>query len=155
MRAVPMCIALRSLAHHYEGRLRSHAHYSKGWLPVWAGAATPHAVLTRVVKAVSTTPALSHLVERAGDFAEQRDVPVFAEQRFVDWFRSRPTTDRRRPAWISTGQLATAQREPGYAGPAAARPHPGRGARTELRRGIPLRPVTRGRQGFRDRLGRQ
>ena len=75
------------LAHHYRWRLRPLSHYSMGWLPVWARLA---AVAPRVVNAVAAAPGLSRLVKAVGGVAPQRRLPVFAHQRFTDWFGSGP-----------------------------------------------------------------
>jgi FAD/FMN-containing dehydrogenase/Fe-S oxidoreductase len=82
------------LAHHYAGRVRPAAHYSMGWLPVWAKLAASG---PRVVNAVMGSPGMSGLLKRAGGVAAERQVPLFAEQRFTDWWPSHhPTTDSTR-----------------------------------------------------------
>jgi FAD/FMN-containing dehydrogenase/Fe-S oxidoreductase len=75
------------LAHHYAGRVRPAAHYSMGWLPVWAklAAASPSAVNT-----IMRAPGLSALLKRAGGVAPQREAPLFARERFTDWWLSHP-----------------------------------------------------------------
>jgi len=88
------------LAHHYQRRLRPLAHYSMGWLPLWARGATFSAPLARLVNTLTGTPGLDRLIKKAGGVAGQRDIPVFAEQRFVAWFARRtphlPATQRHR-----------------------------------------------------------
>ncbi|HSR22505.1 MAG TPA: FAD-linked oxidase C-terminal domain-containing protein, partial [Candidatus Eisenbacteria bacterium] len=74
------------LAHHYAGRLRPASHYSMGWLPVWARMA---ALSPGLVNRVAHAPGLSNLVKRAGGVARERDLPVFAAQRFTTWWRAR------------------------------------------------------------------
>ncbi|GDY29639.1 FAD-binding and (Fe-S)-binding domain-containing protein [Gandjariella thermophila] len=72
------------LSHHYAGRLRPLAHYSMGWLPLWAriAALAPHAV-----NALTHTPGLARLVKAAGGVTPQRELPRFAERRFTDTVR--------------------------------------------------------------------
>jgi FAD/FMN-containing dehydrogenase/Fe-S oxidoreductase len=79
------------LSHHYAGRAwrRPLAHWSMGWLPVWARLATRAAPVARVVNRITATPVLARLVKKAGGVAEQREIPAFAEQRFVTWFAHR------------------------------------------------------------------
>ena len=77
------------LAHHYRGRLRPRAHYAMGWLPVWARLATAAGALARLVNVVTGRRALHGLLTRLGGIAPEREVPVFAEERFTDWFRRR------------------------------------------------------------------
>ncbi|MFD7257252.1 FAD-binding and (Fe-S)-binding domain-containing protein [Streptomyces sp. NPDC059874] len=75
------------LHHHYKGRLRPVSHYTMGWLPAlsrW----TARLRLRGVVNAV-TSSRLAPLVKRVGGIAEQRELPRFAEQTFLAWFRER------------------------------------------------------------------
>jgi FAD/FMN-containing dehydrogenase/Fe-S oxidoreductase len=82
------------LAHHYAGRLRPAAHYSMGWLPVWARLA---ALAPRLVNTLTRTPGVARALKRAGGVAPERPVPAFARERFVDWYRRRgPRGDGRR-----------------------------------------------------------
>lgn len=75
------------LFHHYRHRFRPMAHYSMGWIPLWARLA---AVAPRALNTVSHAPALSGLLKKAGGIAPQREVPNFAPQRFSSWFAGRP-----------------------------------------------------------------
>ena len=70
------------LAHHYAGRLRPRAHYSMGWLPAAALAASR---APRLVNAVTQAPGLRRLVTAAGGIDRRRRVPRFAEQTFRAW----------------------------------------------------------------------
>ena len=74
------------LFHHYAGRIRPMSHYSMGWIPLWARLA---ATAPGLVNAVTRTPGLSDLVRRLGGIAAERPLPVFAAQRFTDWFAHR------------------------------------------------------------------
>lgn len=74
------------LSHHYAGRLRPAAHYSMGWLPMWARLA---ATAPWAVNAVSRAPVLDRLVKAAGGVTRHRDLPLFARERYVDWMRRR------------------------------------------------------------------
>jgi FAD/FMN-containing dehydrogenase/Fe-S oxidoreductase len=81
------------LSHHYARRVRPAAHYSMGWLPLWARLA---AYAPGVVNAVAQTPGLRTVVKAAGGIAPQRSLPVFARQRFTQWFATRtPAGDGR------------------------------------------------------------
>ena len=75
------------LFHHYRGRFRPMAHYSMGWIPLWARLA---AVAPRAINAVTRTPGLSTLVKKAGGIDVQRELPQFADDRFTSWFSRRP-----------------------------------------------------------------
>ncbi|SFL92516.1 FAD-binding and (Fe-S)-binding domain-containing protein [Streptomyces pini] len=83
------------LHHHYAGRPRPAAHYSMGWLPAVARLAAP---VARTVNALLRVPALARAAKAVGGIAPERQVPVFAEQRFTDWWRERggPRGDGRR-----------------------------------------------------------
>ncbi|HEX5566113.1 MAG TPA: FAD-linked oxidase C-terminal domain-containing protein [Streptomyces sp.] len=74
------------LHHHYAGRLRPAAHYSMGWLPVVARLAAPAA---RTVNALTGVPAVARIVKAVGGIAPERELPLFAEERFTAWWRRR------------------------------------------------------------------
>ncbi|MFG2864078.1 FAD-binding and (Fe-S)-binding domain-containing protein [Streptomyces sioyaensis] len=81
------------LHHHYQGRLRPASHYSMGWLPLLA---RPAARVPRLVNAL-TSSRLAPGLKRLGGIAAQREVPRFADQTFLSWFRRRtPQGDGRR-----------------------------------------------------------
>ncbi|GAA1801158.1 FAD-binding and (Fe-S)-binding domain-containing protein [Luedemannella flava] len=75
------------LSHHYEGRLRPRAHYSMGWLPLAAVAASGTA--PRLVNALTQAPGLAWLAKKAAGVDARRDVPLFAPQSFQRWFAHR------------------------------------------------------------------
>jgi FAD/FMN-containing dehydrogenase/Fe-S oxidoreductase len=76
--------------HHYAGRpwARPLSHWSMGWLPQLSRIA---AMAPRLVNRMAGTP----LAKRLGGIAPERDIPVFAEQTFTSWFRSRAATSGR------------------------------------------------------------
>ncbi|MFF0770226.1 FAD-binding and (Fe-S)-binding domain-containing protein [Nonomuraea wenchangensis] len=74
------------LSHHYAGRLRPAAHYSMGWLPVWARLAS---FAPGLVNAVTHAPGLDRLVKRLGGLEPARPLPSFAGIRFSDAYRRR------------------------------------------------------------------
>ncbi|WP_407697092.1 FAD-binding and (Fe-S)-binding domain-containing protein [Streptoalloteichus hindustanus] len=89
------------LHQHYRWRPRPLAHYSMGWLPLWAhlAGAAPLAV-----NAVTASP-LAPLVKRAGGIAPERPLPRFAAESFRRWWRRRPAarpTGRRVVLWVDT-----------------------------------------------------
>ncbi|PSL02698.1 FAD/FMN-containing dehydrogenase [Haloactinopolyspora alba] len=72
------------LAHHYAGRLRPAAHYTLGWLPLWARVAS-HA--PRLVNAALYAPGLGRLGKQLAGVAVERDAPPFAGETFQQWWR--------------------------------------------------------------------
>ncbi|WP_240152021.1 FAD-binding and (Fe-S)-binding domain-containing protein [Streptomyces mobaraensis] len=76
------------LSHHYAGRLRPAAHYSLGWLPVWARLAR---AAPRAVNALLQAPGVAAVGKRLAGVAGERRLPVFAEESFLDWWRARGT----------------------------------------------------------------
>jgi Fe-S oxidoreductase len=74
------------LSHHYAGRLRPRAHYSMGWLPVWAAAA---ARAPRLVNGAAHAHGLRSLLKWAGGIDPRRQIPRFAPHTLQSWFRSR------------------------------------------------------------------
>ncbi|MGW0994292.1 FAD-binding and (Fe-S)-binding domain-containing protein [Streptomyces sp. NPDC002523] len=73
------------LAHHYAGRPRPAAHYSMGWLPVWAHLAerTPG-----LANSVLHAPVLGRIGKAIAGVDGARRPPVFAERSFVGWWRA-------------------------------------------------------------------
>ncbi|MFI9255088.1 FAD-binding and (Fe-S)-binding domain-containing protein [Streptomyces sp. NPDC053069] len=78
------------MAHHYEGRIRPMAHYSMGYLPVWARLSR---IAPSVVNSALHAPGLARLGKRLAGIDEARSAPVFAEESFVQWWRSRGKED--------------------------------------------------------------
>ncbi|QKV97343.1 FAD-binding protein [Streptomyces sp. NA02950] len=76
------------LSHHYAGRPRPAAHYSMGWLPVWARVSR---LSPRLVNAVLRAPGLARIGKLMAGVATEREAPVFAEESFFQWWRSRET----------------------------------------------------------------
>ncbi|MGW7355583.1 FAD-binding and (Fe-S)-binding domain-containing protein [Streptomyces sp. NPDC054802] len=74
------------LHHHYAGRMRPRAHYSMGWLPAVARLV---ALAPRTVNALTSLPWVARTAKAVGGIAPERDIPLFAEQRFTDWWRER------------------------------------------------------------------
>ncbi|MEV5829679.1 FAD-linked oxidase C-terminal domain-containing protein [Spirillospora sp. NPDC052242] len=92
------------LHHHYAGRLRPAAHYSMGWLPLWARLA---AAAPRAANGALGLPGAERAAKLAGGIARERTIPRFARQRFTDWFKHRepgdaPATGRRVVLWPDT-----------------------------------------------------
>ncbi|WP_327706689.1 FAD-binding protein [Streptomyces decoyicus] len=73
------------LHHHYKGRLRPASHYTMGWLPLLS---RPAARVPGLVNAL-TSSRLAPALKRLGGIAAQRDLPRFADQTFLTWFRRR------------------------------------------------------------------
>ncbi len=74
------------LAHYYRRRLRPMAHYSMGWIPLWARLGTSMAPLAN---AITHTPGLRRMLARAGGIDPRREMPRFAAARFTETFRPR------------------------------------------------------------------
>ncbi|MFK0284783.1 FAD-binding and (Fe-S)-binding domain-containing protein [Streptomyces sp. NPDC090499] len=74
------------LSHHYEGRLRPAAHYSMGWLPVWARLSR---IAPGLLNSVLHAPGLARAGKRLAGVDHARSSPVFAEQSFQQWWQAR------------------------------------------------------------------
>jgi FAD/FMN-containing dehydrogenase/Fe-S oxidoreductase len=74
------------LSHHYAGRLRPREAYSMGLIQRWAGAAS---WMPRLTNFVTQAPGLGYLAKKAAGISTQREIPRFAPQTFVSWFRRR------------------------------------------------------------------
>ncbi|WP_030935450.1 FAD-binding and (Fe-S)-binding domain-containing protein [Streptomyces sp. NRRL B-24720] len=74
------------LSHHYAGRLRPAAHYSMGWLPLWARLSR---LAPRVVNAALSAPGVARVGKLLAGVAGEREAPAFAEESFVQWWAAR------------------------------------------------------------------
>ncbi|WP_030739813.1 FAD-binding and (Fe-S)-binding domain-containing protein [Streptomyces sp. NRRL S-31] len=74
------------MSHHYAGRTRPMAHYSMGWLPLWARLSRTAPAL---VNSALHAPGLARLGKRLAGVDGARPAPVFAEKSFVQWWRER------------------------------------------------------------------
>jgi FAD/FMN-containing dehydrogenase/Fe-S oxidoreductase len=74
------------LSHHYAGRLRPRAHYSLGWLPLWARLAAP---VPFAANALTQAPGVRRLAKAVAGVDPERDLPRFAPRRFTDAYRHR------------------------------------------------------------------
>ncbi|MGH3629434.1 MAG: FAD-binding and (Fe-S)-binding domain-containing protein, partial [Sciscionella sp.] len=80
------------LSHHYKNRVRPPAHYSMGWLPLWARLA---ALAPRAVNTLAHIRALQLLLKRVGGIAAEREIPYFAEETFTARFARRQDSNGR------------------------------------------------------------
>ncbi|MDN5914506.1 MAG: FAD-binding protein [Pseudonocardia sp.] len=87
------------LSQHYRRRLRPAAHYSMGWLPLWARLAR---FAPRLLNAALHAPGLARLGKRLAGIAPQRDAPAFAGETFQEWWagQGRPRPDPRDPRTV-------------------------------------------------------
>ncbi|OKJ44985.1 FAD-binding and (Fe-S)-binding domain-containing protein [Streptomyces sp. CB01580] len=74
------------LSHHYARRLRPAAHYSLGWLPLWARMSR---FAPRPVNALLHAPGIARAGKRLGGVADERTAPVFARESFSQWWAAR------------------------------------------------------------------
>jgi Fe-S oxidoreductase len=87
------------LYQRYRHRPRPAAHYSLGWLPVWARLA---ARAPRLANAVLSGP-LAPVLKRAGGIDSRRPLPAFAPRTFRQWFAGhRPAPGDPVLLWVDT-----------------------------------------------------
>ncbi len=77
-------------AHYFRGRLRPRAAYSMGLIHYWCRAASR---MPRAANAAFQSPLLGRALKALAGIANERNVPRFATQTFVDWFGSRRPTN--------------------------------------------------------------
>jgi Fe-S oxidoreductase len=88
-------------AHHYRARLYPRAAYSMGLVHEWSRLAAKMPALTN---AVLHAPGLSALLKGMAGIAQERRIPRYAKQSFVQWFRGRSSrrSGRRVILWPDT-----------------------------------------------------
>jgi Fe-S oxidoreductase len=85
------------LAHHYEGRIRPRAAYAMGWIFRWTRLAR---LAPGLMNFLSGAPGFSYAAKLLGGIAQERKLPKFARQSFVEWFRLRPALSPDKPPVI-------------------------------------------------------
>ncbi|WP_225726324.1 MULTISPECIES: FAD-binding and (Fe-S)-binding domain-containing protein [unclassified Nocardia] len=98
------------LSHHYRHRPRPLAHYSMGWIPLWARLATG---MAPVANALAQGPT-RRLLARAGGIDPRRQLPRFANRRFTRTFGG-PTGSGERGKVLLWPDTFTNNFEPGIA----------------------------------------
>ncbi|WPR49794.1 FAD-linked oxidase C-terminal domain-containing protein [Streptomyces sp. S399] len=78
------------LSHHYAGRPRPAAHYSMGWLPLWARLSR---LAPRLTNAALGAPGVARLGKLLAGMAGEREAPVLAGESFVQWWIARGTPE--------------------------------------------------------------
>jgi FAD/FMN-containing dehydrogenase/Fe-S oxidoreductase len=89
-------------AHYYAGRLRPRAAYSMGLIHRWSKIAGEAPWLANLF---AQTPGLAAAAKWIGGIAQQRSIPRYARETFVQWFRKRsepPPGGRRVLLWPDT-----------------------------------------------------
>ncbi len=71
------------LSHYYHGRIRPMAHYSMGWIPLWARLA---ATMPNTANRLTGSRRLSTVVKAIGGIDERRDMPQFDRRPFTRSF---------------------------------------------------------------------
>ena len=82
------------LGHYYEGRARPRAAYAMGLISRWARLARHAPWLANFF---AQTPGLASFTKLMGGVAQERQLPRFAAQTFVDWFRKRTPQNSGKP----------------------------------------------------------
>lgn len=75
------------LSHYYEGRLRPLNHYAFGFIDRWARLAS---FAPKLANAINSAPAVNRIARAVLHVAEQREIPKFAKETFVNWVRKQP-----------------------------------------------------------------
>jgi FAD/FMN-containing dehydrogenase/Fe-S oxidoreductase len=90
------------LSHYYQGKLRPAAAYSMGLIFWWAQLASHFPNLANLL---SRIPVISSIGKSLAGIAPERELPLFAEQTFRDWFLRRHTQVAGKPRvllWADT-----------------------------------------------------
>jgi Fe-S oxidoreductase/FAD/FMN-containing dehydrogenase len=85
------------LSHYYEHKLRPRQAYAFGWIDRWARVA---AYAPGAVNWLTQTPGLSALAKNIAGMPQQRRIPKFATETFLQWFKHRNPHNEGKPAVI-------------------------------------------------------
>jgi FAD/FMN-containing dehydrogenase/Fe-S oxidoreductase len=85
------------LSHYHQHRRRPRQAYAFGWIDRWARLAA-HA--PAVVNWLTQTPGLSSLAKNIAGMPQQRTVPRFARETFLNWFKQQPLRNEDKPPVI-------------------------------------------------------
>jgi FAD/FMN-containing dehydrogenase/Fe-S oxidoreductase len=83
------------LGHHYAGRVRPMAHYSMGWLPLWAKLVASVPGMASVANALLSKRPVAALVKRLGGIEPRREMIRFAPRSLSRWMRRRASNGAR------------------------------------------------------------
>lgn len=75
------------LSHYYKGKLRPRSAYAFGLIYWWSRLASK---MPGVVNFFTQNPITAPILKKLAGVSQKRTIPVFAEQTFREWFRSRP-----------------------------------------------------------------
>ncbi|MGI8310986.1 FAD-binding and (Fe-S)-binding domain-containing protein [Saccharopolyspora hattusasensis] len=81
--------------HHYAGRMRPLAHYSMGWLPLWAKLVASVPGLAPTANALLSKRPVAALVKRLGGIEQRREMIRFAPRSLSRWMRRRTSRGAR------------------------------------------------------------
>lgn len=90
------------LSHYYEGKLRPRTAYAMGLIMYWAKLAS---YVPRLANLTTQLPGLSAIAKAAAGIAQERHMPAFAEETFMDWWRRRTPRNPNGPRlvyWVDT-----------------------------------------------------
>lgn len=85
------------LSHFYKGRVRPRQAYAMGLIYWWARLAS---FMPNVANFFTQTPVLGTVMKLIGGIAPQRQMPVFAQQTFTQWFHFRAVRNQDKPQVI-------------------------------------------------------
>jgi FAD/FMN-containing dehydrogenase/Fe-S oxidoreductase len=85
------------LSHYHEHRGRPRQAYAFGWIDRWARLAA-HA--PAVVNWLTQTPGFRSLAKNIAGMPQQRTVPRFARETFLNWFKQQPPSNKDKPPVI-------------------------------------------------------
>jgi FAD/FMN-containing dehydrogenase/Fe-S oxidoreductase len=85
------------LAHYYERKWRPRQAYAFGWINRWAKLA---AYAPGPVNWLTQTPGFGTLAKKIAGMPLQRQVPQFAPETFLQWFKQRPPRNQDKPPVI-------------------------------------------------------
>src|SRR5579871_1378089 len=75
------------LSHYYEGRVRPRSMYASGLIFLWARLASRTPALANLF---THAPVLAPISKFLAGYAQQRQIPYFAQETFQQWWRRRP-----------------------------------------------------------------
>lgn len=90
------------LAHYYKGKIRPRSAFAFGFIHVWSRLASQ---MPELVNFLTQSPTFGTIAKKVAGIDPKRQLPVYADQTFREWFSSREPVNTEKPGvllWVDT-----------------------------------------------------